>query len=147
VKRTIIGATALLILAACGKQAVEPAVVETPKEPNSGIELANMDKTIRPGDDFFKYVNGAWLDATEIPADKARYGAFDILRDESQESVKVIIEESATGDFAKGSDEQKVGDLYNSFLDTKTRDGRGIAPLQPELDRIDAISNYDELAV
>ena len=147
-KRIIIGATALLILAACGQQAAEQPVAEAPKEElRSGIELTNMDKSIRPGDDFFAYVNGAWIDSTEIPADKARYGAFDILRDESQENVKGIIEESANGDFAKGTDEQKVGDLYNSFLDTEARDARGVSPLQPELERIDAISNYDELAV
>jgi putative endopeptidase len=73
-----------------------------------------MDTSVRPGDDFFRYVNGTWADTT---------------------------------DFAKGTDEQKVGDLYNSFLDWDVRDARGIEPLQPELDRIDAISDYDELAV
>ena len=106
-----------------------------------------MDPNVRPGDDFFAYVNGSWVESTEIPADKARYGTFDILRDESQENVKAIIEESATGDFAKGTDEQKVGDLYRSFMDMDSRDARGTEPLQPELDRIDAISNHDELAV
>jgi putative endopeptidase len=106
-----------------------------------------MDTSVRPGDDFFRYVNGTWADTTEMPADKSRYGLFDKLRDESQEHVKAIIEESASGDFAKGTDEQKVGDLYNSFLDWDVRDARGIEPLQPELDRIDAISDYDELAV
>ena len=82
-----------------------------------------------------------------MPADKARYGLFDMLRDESQEAVKAIIEKSATGDFAKGTDEQKVGDLYSSFLDWDTRNARGMEPLQPELDRINAISSHDDLAV
>ncbi len=70
-----------------------------------------------------------------------------MLRDEAQESVRTIIEESASGDFAKGTDEQKVGDLYKSYLDWDARNARGMKPLQPELDRIDSISDYDDLAV
>ena len=146
-KKLMIGVTALLLVAACGQQAEEQQVTEQHKELRSGISLDGMNLDVRPGDDFFAYVNGKWIDAVEIPADKARYGTFDILRDESQENVKAIIEESSTGDFAKGTDEQKVGDLYRSFMDMETRDARGIEPLQPELDRIEAITNYDELAI
>jgi putative endopeptidase len=146
VTKAIISATALLILAACGQQSREPTVAAVPTVLRSGVVLSNMDTDVRPGDDFFSYVNGTWVESTEIPADKSRYGTFDLLRDEAQEAVKAIIEESASGDFAKGSDEQKVGDLYKSFLDIETRDGRGMDPLRPELERIDAISNYDELA-
>jgi len=146
-KKLTISAAALLLVTACGQQAEEQQDAEQPRELRSGIGLDGMDPNTRPGDDFFAYVNGTWVESTEIPADKARYGTFDILRDESQENVKAIIEESATGDFAKGTDEQKVGDLYRSFMDMDTRDARGLEPLQPELDRIDAISNHDELAV
>ena len=145
-KAQVIGAVALLLLAGCGQQAAEQPSAETPTELHSGISIANMDNSVRPGDDFFSYVNGTWVAETEIPADKGRYGAFDLLRDESQANVKTIIEESASGDFAKGSDEQKVGDLYKSFMDTDTRDAKGIAPLQPELQRIDAIADHDDLA-
>ena len=113
----------------------------------SGIDTAGMDTTVNPGDDFFSYVNGTWIAQTEMPADKSRYGAFDMLRDESQEAVKAIIEESANGDFPKGTDEQKVGDLYKSFLDWETRDARAMEPLQAELDRIDSIASYEQLAV
>ena len=138
-------------MAGCGQDKAEPedAAVEAVEAatPVSGIDLTAMDTTVRPGDDFFAYVNGAWVAETEMPSDKSRYGVFDKLRDESQEAVKAIIEESANGDFPKGSDEQKVGDLYKSFLDWEGRDARGIEPLQPELEKINAISNYDELAV
>ena len=141
---------AALFLAACGQETTtEPdpmAADEGASGLVSGIDLAAMNTTVRPGDDFFAYVNGTWIQETEMPADKSRYGVFDKLRDESQEAVRVIIEESANGDFPKGSDEQKVGDLYQSFLDWETRDARGIDPLRPELERIDAISDYDELA-
>lgn len=106
-----------------------------------------MDPGVRPGDDFFRYVNGKWIEATEIPADKASYGGFTILNEEAQEHVKSIIEESASGDFPDGSDEQKVGDLYKSFLNMDERNTRGVDPLKPELEMIAAISSYDELAV
>ena len=106
-----------------------------------------MDTSVKPGDDFFAYVNGRWIETTQMPADRSRYGAFDELRDESQVAVRAIIEESASGDFARGSDEQKIGDLYRSFLDWETRDARGIDPLHPELERINAIENHDQLAV
>jgi putative endopeptidase len=135
------------VFSACGQKSIEKSIVEGPKLLGSGISLANMDDKVRPGDDFFSYVNGAWISRTEIPVDKGRYGAFDVLRDESQEAVKAIIEESAAGNFANGTDEQKVGDLYRSYLDIETRDALGMRPLIPELARIDAILNNNELAV
>ena len=147
-KKLLIGATALL-LAACGQDAANEtaAATDEAQPPVSGLDLTAMDTSVRPGDDFFSYVNGAWVAEAEMPADKSRYGVFDELRDESQEAVKAIIEMSATGEFPTGSDEQKVGDLYKSFLDWETRDARGVEPLQPELDRINAISDYEDLAV
>ncbi|MBU2676486.1 MAG: peptidase M13 [Gammaproteobacteria bacterium] len=113
----------------------------------SGIAVEHMDKSIHPGDDFFSYMNGVWIEQAEIPADKASYGGFAILRDESQANVRAIIEESASGDFAKGTDEQKVGDLYKSYLDLETRNEKGVSPLAPELERIESIDSYDDLAV
>ena len=145
-KKLLIGALALLTIGACGQEAAEPAAVEAPA-PISGIDIAGMDTSVRPGDDFFAYVNGTWINTTEMPADKSRYGLFDKLRDESQDSVKVIIEKSANGDFAKGTDEQKVGDMYKSFLAWDARNANGIEPLQPELDRIASISDHADLAV
>jgi len=148
VNRLIVSATALFVVAGCGQDAAQTEpVAEEPKAPVSGIDTTAMDNNVRPGDDFFAYVNGTWVAETEMPADKSRYGVFDKLRDESQDAVKSIIEESATGDFAKGTDEQKVGDLYKSFLDWETRDAHGMEPLQAELDRIDTIASHDDLAV
>ena len=145
--KTLFGAAALLVLSACGQ---EPATeVETEAAPalHSGIDTTYIDPTIRPGDDFYAYLNGEWVEEFELPADKSNYGPFTMLRDKSQEDVKAIIDMAATGDFAKGTDEQKVGDLYKSYLDMETRNARGTGPLQPELDRIAAISSHDELAV
>jgi putative endopeptidase len=144
---------AAFLVAACGRQEdgnadTSPVADATPGKPlASGIELEYMDKSVDPGDDFFMYMNGAWIDQTEIPADKASYGGFVILNDEAQEHVKTIIEDSATGDFAKGSDEQKVGDLYKSYMDWDSRNATGIEPLNAEIERIHAIGNHDDLAV
>ncbi len=148
-KQTLLGAAALLALVACGQSqddAQTPAAAESPAL-ISGLAIDNMDKSVAPGDDFFRYMNGAWIARTEIPADKATYGGFGILNDETQERVKAIIEESATGDFPAGSEQQMVGDLYKSYMDWETRNAKGVEPLQPELELIQAISNRDELAI
>ena len=148
-KQTLLGAAALLALVACGPSqddAQSPAAAESAAL-ISGLALDNMDKSVAPGDDFFRYMNGAWIDRTEIPADKASYGGFGILNDETQEQVKAIIEESATGDFPTGSEQQMVGDLYKSYMDWDVRNAKGVEPLQPELELIAAISNRDELAI
>ena len=141
------GAAALLVVAGCGRTddaaAVDPA--EAPLI--SGIDVQYMDKSVNPGDDFFTYVNGIWLQETEIPADRSTFGGFSVLVDESQANVRAIVEESASGDFAAGTDEQKVGDLYRSYLDWGTRNARGVEPLQAELDRINGIDDHADLAV
>lgn len=147
VKNLLLSVSALFVLAACGQDQATVADSTVAVALRSGIITEYMDKSIRPGDDFFSYVNGVWVEETEIPKDRASYGGFTILREESQENVKAIIEESATGDFAKGTDEQKVGDLYKSFMDMETRNAKGAEPLQPELERINALADYDELAV
>lgn len=116
------------------------------KELTSGINKKNMDTLVKPGDNFAMYVNGTWMKTAKIPADKSSYGAFDMLYDQSQKDVKAIIEEAAKGNNAEGSDEQKIGDYYASFMDRKGRDAKGIAPIQPELKAIDAIASYDDLA-
>jgi len=146
VKRFLFGATALFILVGCTQKAGTEQAVEEAAAPDSGIDIAELDPNIRPGNNFFAYVNGKWAAEHEIPADKARYGTFEILRDNTDANVKAIIEMSATGDFAKGTDEQKVGDLYKSYLDMDTRNARGVEPLKAELDRIAAIADYDDFA-
>jgi putative endopeptidase len=147
VKHKLLAAAAMVALTACGQQQAPETSAEAADALKSGISLENMDTRVRPGDDFFSYVNGKWIAETEIPADKASYGGFGILADEAEEDVKTIIERSATGDFAKGTDEQKVGDLYKSYLDMETRNAKGVAPLEPELEQIAAIENRDALAV
>lgn len=133
----------LVISISCKKEAeVEKQEVAL----SSGVLKEYMDTQVKPGDDFAAYVNGTWIKNTEIPADKSSYGIGYILHEESEDNVKKIIEGSANGDFEKGSDEQKVGDLYKSYMDTETRDKLGASPLQKDFDKVDAINNYDDLA-
>ena len=119
---------------------------EQNRELHSGIVRANMDTTVAPGNNFTAYVNGAWVKRTEIPADKAAYGASSIVNDKAQEDVRAIIEASAAGKFANGSDEQKIGDLYESYMNLKARDSIGLKPLTAEMQKIAAIKNYQDLA-
>ena len=116
-------------------------------ELKSGIIIENMDTGVIAGNDFTAYVNGGWMSKTKIPEDKGSYGAGYMVHEQSEKDVKAIIEESASGDFEMGSPEQKVGDLYSSFMDTLTRNELGMAPLQLDLKKIEDISNYDDLAI
>lgn len=135
------GLVTFLLLAACKTE-----VKEEEKELTSGILKEYMDTSVKPGNDFNAYVNGTWMKNTEIPSDKSSYGVGYIVHEESEDNVKKIIEASASGDFAEGSDEQKVGDLFQSYMDMDKRNELGVLPLQPEFDKIDAISSYDGLA-
>ncbi|MEW9798569.1 M13 family metallopeptidase [Alteromonas sp. CYL-A6] len=153
-KKTAIGLAIAFALAGCNPApssdtqapAAPVAQEKEVKSLSSGIMKDNMDTSVDPGDDFFTYVNGKWLEKTTIPADKSSYGAFTILRDASQEDVMEIIRTSAEGDFAAGSDEQKVGDFYKAYMDMETRNALGSAPLAPELAKIEAIEDYSDLA-
>ena len=145
-KLLITGAFALL-LSACGQDSTPEGIPQNEKAPTSGINKEYMNTAVRPGDDFFMYVNGNWIESTEIPADKSSYGGFIILRDEAEERVKAIIEDASSGDFVKGSDEQKIGDFYKAYMNLEARNALGVKPLQPELDRISAIASSDDLAV
>ena len=127
---------AVVLLASCSKK----------EELTSGITKKNMDTKVKPGDNFADYVNGTWYKNTKIPADKASYGAFDLLYDQSQKDVKAIIEEAAKSNAADGSDEQKIGDYYASYTNRKDRNEKGLTPIQPEMQAIDAIANYNDLA-
>lgn len=103
-----------------------------------GIDPTALSATIRPQDDFFRYVNGTWLSSHEIPADRAADGAFYALHDQAEKDVRAIIEESPT--------DSTIGALYASFMDTDTVDSLGVAPLSADLDQIDAAETHDALA-
>jgi len=124
--------------------AAEPAVAQ-PSGPRSGVELDKFDPAIAPGDDFYLHVNGRWLASTAIPADKSNYGAFTILDDEAQANLRQLIEEAANTDAAPGSDTQKVGGFYNSFMDEARLEQLGSTPLASALAELDAVASKNDL--
>jgi len=111
-----------------------------------GVDLAGMDTSIKPGDNFFKYVNGTWMANTEIPADKSNYGSFTKLADRSEAQVKAIIQEMAEMDTKAGSSEQKIGDLYAAFMDTDTIEKRGLDPIKADLAAIASLDTHSAVA-
>jgi predicted metalloendopeptidase len=110
-----------------------------------GVDVSGMDLSVRPQDDFFRYVNGKWSDNTPIPADQSGYGTFAILRERAQERVRTIIEEEGRKQSAPGSTSQKVGDLYKSYMDDARIEALGITPLSAELAAIDRIKDSRDL--
>jgi putative endopeptidase len=112
----------------------------------SGIDLTHVDPSARPQDDLFGHVNGRWLTDYEIPADRATDGAFRLLHDRAEEQIRDLITEAAESGAADGTDEQRIGDLYASFLDEETVERVGVAPLLEELAAIDAADSPDALA-
>ncbi len=112
---------------------------------NHAINLEFMDNAIRPQDDFYNYVNGNWMKTVQIPADKARWGSFDELRENTDVAVLEILKESLDKSFEKGSDGQKIADLYKSFVDFETRDRLSLGPIQGQLTDLDKIQNLTDL--
>lgn len=132
----------------CALAAIHPiSAQENSFSGQFGIDVSGMDRSVRPQDDFFRYVNGAWADKTEIPPDKSRYGSFVMLGDESEKALKEIVEQAAAQKSAPhGSDVQKVGDLYRSFMNTDRIEALGIKPLQPQLDYIAKVNSTADVA-
>jgi putative endopeptidase len=110
---------------------------------SSGFAQSELHDDIRPQDDLYRYVNGPWIEHTEIPADKARYGTFDILADGSEAAIREILEESLSA--AEGTEARKVGDLYASFLDEARANELGAAPLDDRLAQVARLSSIPEL--
>jgi len=109
----------------------------------SGIPMDELDPGIRPQDDLFRHVNGRWIERTEIPADRARDGAFRVLAEEAENAVREIAEEAATA--PEGSEERKFGDLYASFMDADRAEHLGSQPIRQTLATARAVSSVPEL--
>src|SRR5262245_28510018 len=141
--------TFAVALAACTPKTEAPAgtAAAPPKPLTSGIDPATFDKAVRPQDDMFRYVNGAWLAKTEIPADKASYGSFDMLFDKAQVDLRGIAEEATkASNKTAGSDAQKIGDFYSAYMDEARVQELGMKPLEPELAAIEALKTPTDLA-
>ena len=112
----------------------------------SGVETEYFDNSVPARQDFYEHVNGKWLATTTIPPVKASYGPADQNFDETQERLRAIVQDAAQSDEPSGSDARKIADLYASFMDEARIDALELKPLQPELDRIDALKSKADLA-
>ncbi|MDT0184788.1 M13-type metalloendopeptidase [Microbacterium sp. ARD31] len=107
--------------------------------PRSGLALEELSADIRPQDDLFRHVNGAWIERTDIPDDKARWGSFHLIAEQAEKDVRAIVEE--TRDAEPGTESRKIGDLYTSFMDTGRIEALGAEPLAPQLALVDAVDD------
>ena len=110
-----------------------------------GLDLTSNDKTVKPGDDFYRYADGKWLDANQIPPDRTSWGSFVELADRAEHQIRAIAE-SLPRDAPQGSTEQKAGDFYRAYLDTDTIERNGLAPAKPGLQAIAAAHTHEQLA-
>lgn len=111
-----------------------------------GINVPFMDKSVKPSDDFFKFVNGTWLKNTEIPADKTRWGSFDELRQNTDKDALAILKEATKNPkYKSNTDQGKAIIMYKATMDTLARNKQGIAPLTPYLAKINAVKNINDL--
>ena len=114
------------------------------KAEGTGINLHLMDTSVRPQDDFFNYVNGTWVKTAVIPADKGSWGSFNELREKTDENSLAILKNILTEKYAKGSEGQKIQDLYATYIDWNKRNAEGIEPIKADLAKIDAIQNLSD---
>ncbi|MBB6093217.1 putative endopeptidase [Povalibacter uvarum] len=143
-------AAALMVLAACSRSPqTSPTPAETPP-PKAvigawGFDLDGMDRSIKPGDDFYKFANGKWLTSNTIPPDLSSWGAFTKLALEAEEHVQEIIK-TLPANAPAGSAEQKVHDFYESYLDVGAIDKLGLEPARPALNDIAAAKTHADIA-
>jgi putative endopeptidase len=146
------GALALIIVSACGHAPPRTADAAPPPHargqaeiPPWGLDLNMRDPAVRPGDDFFRYADGRWMDANTIPADRNNWGSFGELDERSTQQQLALVQALPT-DAAAGTNAQKVGDYYRAFTDTAAIDAKGLGPARPALDAIAAARNHEDLA-
>ncbi len=148
--RRAVTTSSLALLAGCatggGGAEPMPAPVRTPAAIGAfGIDLASRDMSVKPGDDFFQHMNGAWFATNTIPDDRTTWGTNAILQEKAERDVRVIIEEAALAGGAPASNTQKIADYYNAYLNHDAIDALGLAPIQPVLTEIAALRTHEQV--
>lgn len=116
-----------------------------PRLGSFGFDASGMDRSVAAGDNFFEFANGGWVRATEIPADRSQVGSFNVIADQTQADTRAILEAAAGMPQASGED-KLIGDYYAAFMDALGIERRGLAPLRPQLDAIEALADKAALA-
>ena len=170
-KRLMLGAASLALITACAhhKDVDAPQLADTKPAPvmtaegkyvtpeglelwaqdvwgDWGVNLDTRDLSVTPGGDFNAYANGAWISTFEIPADRTRYGSFDLLREKSEQRVRNVIEELSAASPDTATLDGKIAAFYNAYTDTDAIEAAGIAPAEPVLAQIKAVSSREDLA-
>jgi putative endopeptidase len=140
-----LGALALSSLPAAAKEAAPQTAAPAKEWGDFGVQTQWMDAAVKPGDDFNAFVNGKWIAAKEIPADRSRYGSFIELDDLSEARVHAILQELAASNPAPGTPEGRIAAAWTAFTDTAAIEAAGLAPAQPYLQRIQGARNSQEL--
>lgn len=112
---------------------------------SSGIDLKNMDNSVRPQDDFFQYACGGWMKNNPLPAAYSRYGSFDVLGEDNNKRINGILTELLEKTYPAGTVERKLSDLYKLAMDEKRRDAEGVTPLKPILNKLEKAKSVKDL--
>ncbi|MGA0606751.1 M13 family metallopeptidase [Phenylobacterium sp. VNQ135] len=151
-------ASAAALLSACATAAPLPPAAEPapapapePARPKAqvgtfGFDVSGMDTSVAPGDDFYRYAVGKWVDRTEIPPDRSNLTSFGVIAETAAKRTRAIIEDAAASNAPAGSEARKIGDYFASFMDEAAIEQLGVRPLKPELDRIAAIRTRTDLS-
>lgn len=148
----VLSIAATLAASACQREsspapaADTPAAAQAPAKPVSGIDLAGIDKSVRPGDDFNAYANGTWEKTTRIPEDRASTGVFLEVFELAEKRTAELIQGLEKAGPSAGGDERRIADYYAAYMDEAGIQRRGLAPLQPELDKVEAIASLQDLS-
>ena len=140
----------LRLLAACSAAALLIASTQPPKSQPEigtfGFNVAGMDRSVAPGDDFVRYAVGKWVDTTEIPPDRSSLGSVAVIREKAAARVREVIERTTTANAPAGSDVRKIGDYFATFMDAAHIEQLGATPLKTDLDAIAAIETHRDLS-
>ena len=138
IRKTMFAAVAALLLISCSSETEAPLV--------SGVDLDALDRNTRPQDDFYQFVNGGWLDSTEIPEIYSGYTVYHEVQEKVELDLREIVDAAAAAPGPQGSESQQIGDLFNAWMDTETINENTIHPAFDELDGLQSIASVESLA-
>ena len=150
---TVLAFAGIIALNSCTAKNVATTTPETPipptetvkETPEKGLDLTAMDKSVRPQDDFYNFVNGSWMKTAVIPSDKSTWGSFNKLAEDTDNNSMTILNSLLTEKFAEGSEGKKIQDLYGTYMNMDKRNADGINPIKGDLAKIDGIKSVSDL--